>query len=767
MQYFKNSYDHLTPKQMKPTSLLLILVFFAIQSSAQKLYFANSNYSDSSQFEKNIPVLAKQVIDQYQENDPLTYNNNLYKLQLVAGDHLGVSATIKKLCVFDHGDSIAPSGLASIYKIYSSVLAANPQKEKFTDTYNSIFQDFYQSLTEDGKNWLSEYFDNNPAAYTKSLQKKKNEFSKKDSLTIAEAIQLCKAFCDYKTYTVTSTIGIQNLKKLDNEKYIINDSILVKMPDGGQVALTVVINKKISGKQPAVLMYTIYAGTGVSRCKEAASRGYIGIEANTRGKRLSPDKLEPHEFDAKDAYYIIDWISKQPWSNGKVGMYGGSYLGFSQWSSVKYLHPALKTIVPQVAVAAGVDYPLHNNIFMTFMLRWIHFVQNNKLTDNEEYANEEKWNKTFGDWYKSGASYRKLDSIEGRKNATFQKWLNHPSYDSYWKNMTPQQSEFSKINIPIFTTTGYRDDDQVGAMYYFQQYHQWNKNPNYYLLIGPWDHGGSQGYPKPELGGYKIDSIAKLPILDIVFQWFDYILKDSSKPAMLKDKINFEIMGKNEWKHVPSIDKMHNDSLRLYFSNLGSNNKYPLLAKKPSQLAFISQTVDFKDRSELLFAGDNMGSYPLLLDTTIKAEKEKMIFISDPIDQPYAISGAVTATIVASVNKKDMDLVFDLFELTPDGKYFALEQNLQRASYAKDRSKRQLLQPNKIETINMDHTYITCRQLQKGSRIVILIGVNKNPSWQINYGTGKDVSDETIKDAAIPFQIKWYNSSYINIPILR
>jgi hypothetical protein len=752
---------------MKPTSFLLIALLFVLNCTAQKLYFANINYTDSSQFDKSIPILAKQIIDQYHETDPFVYNNNLYKLQLVAGNFSGVNSSIKKLCLIDHGDSIAPSGLASIYKIYTATLAINPPKEKFTDTYNNIFQVYYHSLTEDGKNWLSEYFDTNPAGFYKSLQEKKIELSKIDSLTIPEAIQLCKAFCVYQTYAATFAIGKENLQKLDDEKYVINDSILLKMPDGGQVALTVVINKKISGKQPAVMMYNIYAGKGVSHCKDAASRGYIGIEANTRGKRLSPDKIEPFEFDAKDAYYIIDWISKQPWSNGKVGMYGGSYLGFSQWSSVKYLHPALKTIVPQVAVGIGIDYPMHNNIFMTYMLQWIHFVQNNKLTDNEEFVNVEKWNKTFGDWYKSGASYRSLDSIEGRKNATFQKWLNHPSYDSYWKNMTPQQSEFSKINIPIFTTTGYRDDDQVGAMYYFQQYHQWNKNPNYYLLIGPWDHSGSQGYPKSELGGYKIDNVAKLPIQDIVFQWFDYILKDSSKPAILKDKINFEIMGKNEWKHVPSIDKMHNDSLHLYLSNIGSNNKYPLLAQKPSQLAYISQTVDFKDRSELLFAGDNMGSYPLLLDTAIKAEKEKMIFISDPIEHPYAISGAITASIVASVNKKDMDLVFDIFELTADGKYFALEQNLQRASYSKDRTKRQLLQPNKIETINIDHAYITCRQLQKGSRIVILLGVNKNPVWQINYGTGKDVSDETIKDAAIPFQIKWYNSSYINIPILR
>jgi putative CocE/NonD family hydrolase len=752
---------------MKPTSFLLISLFFVLNCTAQKLYFSSSNYTDSSNFEKHISVFAKQLALKYQEADPFTYHNNSYRIHLVAGDYPKVSSSIKMLCLLDHGDSTAPSGLASIFKIYCNTLAANTRQENFTATYNSIFLDYYNSLTEDGKIWLSEYFAKDPSMYIKALESKKKEFEKKDSLSISDAIALCKAYCNYKTYNATSKLGIDNLQKIDNEKYVINDSIILKMPDGGQISITVIRSKKITTAQPVVLMYNIYAGRGISICKEAASRGYIGIEANTRGKRLSTDKLQPFEFDAKDAYYIIDWISKQPWCNGKVGMYGGSYLGFGQWSAAKYLHPALKTIVPLVSVGAGIDFPMHNNMFMTYMLRWIHFVENTKLTDFNTMQDDKKWNKVFGDWYKSGARYRSLDSIEGNKSKTFQKWLNHPSYDSYWQNMTPQKTEFSKINIPIFTTTGYRDDDQVGAMYYFQQYHKWNKNPNYYLLIGPWDHGGSQGYPKTELGGYKIDSVAKLPIQDIVFQWFNYILKDSSKPAILKDKINFEIMGKNEWKHVSSIDKMHNDSLRLYLSNVSSNNKYPLLAKKPSRLAYIPQTVDFKDRSELLFAGENMGSYPQLIDTAIKAEKEKMIFISDPIDQPYAISGAVTASLIASVNKKDMDIVFDIFELTPDGKYFALEQNLQRASFAKDRTKRQLLQPNKIETINMDHTYITSRQLQKGSRIVILLGVNKNPIWQINYGTGKDVSEETIKDAAIPFQIKWYNSSYIEIPILR
>ena len=114
-----------------------------------------------------------------------------------------------------------------------------------------------------------------------------------------------------------------------------------------------------------------------------------------------------------------------------------------------------------------------------------------------------------------------------------------------------------------------------------------------------------------------------------------------------------------------------------------------------------------------------------------------------------------------------MDIAWQVYEKTADNHYFALANNLQRASYAKDRSKRQLLKPNTIETINMNNTFITSKQLQKGSRIVIVMGVNKNPNWQVNYGTGKDVSEETIQDAEMPLEVKWYNNSTISIPVLK
>lgn len=754
----------------KIISILILTTAITSVAFSQKIYFAKANYTDSALLQKSVSQLAQQSIKLYKNANQETYLDNLFRLQFLAGNYAQTSTTLNALNYSYTKDSITPSALGFPYKAYCNALATNNANNKnFTEIYTTVFNQLYNQYNDENKLWVSQYFDNSLAEYETTLDTLIAQYKNNDSIEIDDAVKFCRAYLSYKTYAATQIIAKQLLAKIEEEKYIVQDSVLVTMPDGGIVAVTVVRSKTITAPQPVILMYNIYAGYDVVECKTAVARGYVGVIANTRGKRLSPNAIEPFEHDAKDGYYILDWISKQTWCNGKIGMYGGSYLGFSQWSTAKYMHPALKTMIPQVSVGIGIDYPMHNNIFMSYALRWIHFVTDNKLTNSAAFNDNKKWNKALNDWYKSGKSFKTLDSIEGNTNNIFQRWLQHPSYDSFWQNMTPQKQEFAKINIPIFTTTGYWDDDQTGAMYYYKEYMKWNKNPNYYVLIGPYSHSGAQGYPKATLNNYTIDSVANIPIIDIVFKWFDYTLKDSAKPAILKDKITFEIMGKNEWKSVASLSQMANDTLSLYLTPTRQNNTYTLSNTKPTTQSFIAQTVDLKDRNEAIFWGDDnaMGSYPFIIDSTIKCEKEKLIFVSNPMDKPVAISGAIQAAIVASINKKDMDIVIDLFEQTPDGKYFALNQNLQRASYAKSRSKRQLLTPNKIETISVNSTYITCKQLQKGSRIVVVMGINKNPNWQINYGTGKDVSLETINDATISMQIKWYSNSCIKIPILK
>ena len=114
-----------------------------------------------------------------------------------------------------------------------------------------------------------------------------------------------------------------------------------------------------------------------------------------------------------------------------------------------------------------------------------------------------------------------------------------------------------------------------------------------------------------------------------------------------------------------------------------------------------------------------------------------------------------------------MDFSVVLYEVMPNGEYFYLSYILGRASYAKDMSVRTLLRPGKLESVSFDRTKLVSRRLSKGSRLLVIINGNKNPLAQINYGTGKDVSDESIADAKIPLKIKWFNDSYVQIPIWK
>jgi uncharacterized protein len=757
---------------IKKCFLVLCYAFFACTVFSQNIYFPKTNYADSIILERNIPGLAMQVIGQYQEADSVVFTKNLAYLFLAAGEYANVESELNKYAALNQISDTAQYPLVEMAaRVYCQTISAKLLNEQ---SFEQIYRKKLTSVYSKCKDLFAKVMADNSyialkGEYNKVFKNIMKLVSTKDSISIHNAMDLCIAYARELIYAdVPLSVSRSILDTLEDNKYIIQKNILLTMPDGAQINVTIVRNKNILTPLPVVMQYNIYSGFDIFGCMAIARNGYVGVIADTRGKTFSPDGIEPLEHDAKDAYYIIDWISKQPWCNGKIGMYGGSYLGFSQWASVKKLNPALKTIVPQVAVGAGIDFPMNNGVFRSYSLRWLHYVMDTKLTDDDDFGNAKKWEGVFGNWYKNGFSFRCLDSLEGTPNYIFQRWLNHPGYDSYWQNMTPQKLEFSRINIPVFTITGYWDDDQLGAMYYYKQHNLWNKNANDYLLIGPYDHSGSQGRPQKILEGYKIDSVANIFISKLVFQWMDYVLKDSSLPSILKDRVNFEVMGKNEWQHVSSLDKMHNDSIIFYFGDSpDSKQQYLLTKNKPDKTGYISQTVDFKDRSDIRFKEGDIDAFEKLIDSTLTPEKDKLFFISEPVEKPFAISGSVKASVKININKKDLDLVIDIYEQTPDGKFFALNENLQRASYANNREHKQLLQPGKVNTINLTNTFITSRQLQKGSRIIVLIGANKSPEWQINYGTGEDVSEETINDASIPLHIKWYNNSYIQFPVLK
>ncbi|SCX81693.1 CocE/NonD family hydrolase [Flavobacterium caeni] len=537
----------------------------------------------------------------------------------------------------------------------------------------------------------------------------------------------------------------QSAAVLSDSLFVIRDSVEIPTRSGIPISAIVVRKKGNDAPLPAVLFYTTYfqGPKDAVLGKRSAIRDYVGVVAYARGIRTNLKHYAPYEHESGDLYDIIDWVAKQSWCDGRVGMLGGSYTGFAQWAAAKKRHPALKTIVPQVAVMPGFDAPMENNVPIGNVFSWAH---------ENIYRFPAIGRGLVFEWFNAGSSFRGLDSLEGHPSPIFQKWLAHPAYDAYWRSLAPTDAEYAQIDIPILSTTGYYDGSQIGALQYYKSHLKNNPNAEHYLVIGPYDHWGGQRNAASNLMGYDIDPVAQVNMGDLAYQWMDYIMKAHPKPDLLRDKVNYEVMGGNHWKHAPSVDKMANNKLKFYLNGAK-------LSSKPDGSRYVSQTVDFKDR-------ENQNAYytPTIVFDTLDVSNGR-VFVGEPFAKSIEISGSFEGELCVTINKKDMDVSLAFYELTANGKYFFLTRYVGRASYAKDRTKRSLIEPGRRTKIPLAATRVVSKKMEKGSRLVVLLNVNKHPFEVVNYGSGKEVSDETIDDAGAPLEVKWHGDSFISVPI--
>ncbi|MBQ4845053.1 CocE/NonD family hydrolase [Pseudoalteromonas sp. MMG005] len=748
--------------------LFLLLICVATHTSvvATELVLPESMTKDDTALAASMQQLAKQVLTLCEQSACNLDNDTLFRVQSAAGLHGKALLTLEQLKtikVDKNGELIA--SLVPFYvvaQVQNGLCSNEPSlKRVFAQVFRTVFASLDNKRASKAIQWFKRDVKETRQAFDLVLEKHKH----KTKISRVAAIELLRHFQHYQAHQLWAPFVGSLIAEDDDKRYIIDKNVLIKMPDGAHVAAMIVRPKNNKKTLPTLLNFTIYhnAEKEFSKIRESAARGYAGAVAYTRGKGHSPDIPIPYEHDGEDASNVINWLSKQTWSDGRVGMFGGSYDGFTQWAALKHLPPALKTIVPYVANNPGDGLPMENNIFLFVNYAWPFYTTNNKTLDNEIYSDHKRWNELNEKWYQSGKSYREVDSVDGLENKWLQRWLLHPSYDKYWQNMVPYKDEFAKLNIPVLTITGYYDDGQQSALHYLKEHYKYNSNAEHYLLIGPYDHFGAQAVKKSStLRSYTIDPVAHFDTSEITYQWMDHIFYGAQKPSLIKDKINYQVMGSNEWKHAPSIEKQSNEVLTLYLSNLKSGDKNQLTPTYPSELGFLYQEVDFSDRKT-----SNNDYYPYPIVGKKPDLSNGYSFISAPFDTEIEVSGTFSGEIKATINKKDMDIGVVLYEVMPNGALFHLSYFLGRASYAKDMSKRSLLTPYKVTSIPFDKTRMVSRKLSKGSRLLVTLNINKNSFAQINYGTGKDVSDENISDAKEPLQIKWHNNSSINVPIYR
>lgn len=727
---------------------------------------------DPAALSRSMSKLAAEVIAVYHDDARRTDLDNRFRLQIVAGQYAEANetlASLRALPVPPENPGSPQAGATNVlYQVFARAKARQSEDRSFDAAFRRAFREILGPLDDRTAALVMRALGADPSSIEQTLKEALESQKGKSALPLADALNLIRAYQVEQVFASVAPLAAPLIAEDDLRRYIIDRDVRVKTADGATVCALVVRPRSVSGRLPALLNFTIYAdpNTSLDEARRTASNGYAGVEGFTRGKACSPDPPVPYEHDGSDAAAVIDWISRQPWSDGRVGMYGGSYEGFTQWAAAKHLPKALKALMPSVTAAPGIDVPMEGNVFQSFVYYWPFYTTANKTLDNALYNDRARWWRMNREWYVKGRPYRTLDKIDGTPNPFFDRWLDHPGYDSYWQGMIPYRQEFARIDIPVLTTTGFYDDAQIGALYYFIQHHRYNPGAEHYLLIGPYDHIRGQrgtfsrlGNPLNVLRGYETDPVAQIDLGELRYQWFDYVFKGAPKPPVLKDRVNYEVMGANEWKHAPSLAAMSDRRLRFHLSAARAGDAYRLSARRPAAGAFIPQKIDLADRTDVdrVFPGGG------IVDKDLN-RWNGVVFVSDPFPQPAELSGLFSGRLDFIVNKKDLDFIVELYELTARGEYVELPFYMARASYARDRGHRQLLTPGRRQRLDFVSGRLTSRRFQPGSRLVAVLRIVKTPGAQINYGTGRDVSDETIADGKEPLEIKWLGSSFIDVP---
>ena len=550
---------------------------------------------------------------------------------------------------------------------------------------------------------------------------------------------------------VSVNSNAQGIDPNDTVKILLDQK--VTMRDGVSLSANVWIPANQTEPLPVVFNMTPYiASAAHSWGVYYAEAGYIYVSVDRRGRGSSEGVFRPLEDSGEDGYDVIEWLIKQSWSDGQIAMRGGSYTGMVQWKVMAEHHPNLRAAMPSASVYPGYDFPLHRNIFLSYTSRWLAYT-NGKNSNRKFFSDRDYWRSIKRKIYGENLPFKRISDLSQTNSKTFKKWLKHPTEDAYWKSLTPSEEDYSKIDIPILTISGYFDDDQYGALRYYDE-HLSNASTkglnNHYLLIGPWDHQGTSR-PKVEYHGLTFDAKSKIDISKLQVDWLNWVLKGEERPSLIKDKVNYYIMGQEEWMHVESLASISSEVKTLYLSspNSEANDVFHsgrLGEKKSIEKDTDSYIYDPLDNYDLKVP-ESAFDYGGMWSQKSAFTNNALIYHSGPLGEEVTLAGRVSFTASISMDVPDTDMQVYLFAIMPDGQALRIGTDVMRARYRNGLTKEELVPIGKAQKYVFDTFRLTAHKLPKGARLRLILTALDDYNYEKNYNSAKPNSEQSGKDA--------------------
>jgi len=529
----------------------------------------------------------------------------------------------------------------------------------------------------------------------------------------------------------------------------------IPMRDGVELAAYIWKPAEMEGPLPAIFSLSPY--TIEMAYKEGpymASHGYVYLLVDVRGRSNSDGEFWPWENDGRDGADVVEWIARQPWCDGQVGMIGGSYRGTTQWLTLKQMPPHLKTIIPTASAWPGLDFPGIGSIRYAYFAQWLGFVSG--VSHNLQYFSDaEYWTDKFYQMYSEHIPFSHLPDLVATNRRVFDKWIGDPSFDDFWRSFTPTPDEFARFDIPILTITGYFDGDQPGALQYYREHMKYGNDEAkrmHHLIIGPWDHAGTR-MNKEELGGLTFgpNAVVFPDMIELYVQWFDWTLKGKDRPEFLKDRVAYYVVNRDEWRYVDDWTKISNGTESFYLSSThgGATDVFHSGSLVPNPPASGQQPDVFTyDPLKLKPKADpSEAATDPFLDQRLAFSDDILIYHSRPLEDDIEMAGTVRLEAYIELDVPDTDLLVQLFEITQKGVSIDLGNAMMRARYRNSPATPELVVPGEINLYDIPLYLFHVRTLDRGSRLRLVVTSVNTPEFEKNYNSGGVVAEESAADA--------------------
>jgi uncharacterized protein len=552
--------------------------------------------------------------------------------------------------------------------------------------------------------------------------------------------------------------------------YSIEMSRMIPMRDGVELEAWIFKPSNLEGRAPAVLSLTQYDIDGGRRGGPIAltRRGYVFVQVYVRGRGRSGGVKSDNLglTVGRDGHDAVEWIARQSWSNGQVVMYGGSFVGMTQWRTAAQRPPHLSAIAPYVSIYPGWDVPNTNGIPQAWTAVMMGYVSGRALNSGF-LENESYWKGKLLEQYAAQRPFSELDraigvaaddwwmvDARGERLSFLRMWLDHLGDESFNLAAEPKPSDYARMDFPILSVTGFFDDDQPGALRYYggdTTHGPPDAVAKHLLVIGPWDHGGAQ-VPGKEIEGLSIPDSAVIDMGKLHADWYDWVLARGPRPQFLRDRVSYFMMGANEWRYAGTLEAassgqdlvLHLESPEGTPRDLFHSGRLSERAPRAEPPALLVS--DPHELPELAVA-----RYAAAEDLTSQFrafEKRALVFHSEPFAHDTEIAGHMRLTLLCEADAPDFDLSAQVMLVRPDGSAVRLGQDIRRARFRDGPFKTELVRPGQLIEIPFEFNWIAWR-IPAGARLRLIIAPLNSPNYQKNDNSGGRLGYERPEDARI------------------